>query len=156
MKTNFSSPDEDVISVGSSEQDFDDGGISEISNQELKRAHHKSFLDSLQFEDDFNEWLMKERLGKPEKNNNSGNMSNGLTSSDSSESLIVKKELKVIKEENLLTNGHKQANFDSTLIATEIFLKNWHKEEMTVSKDSSVKSGTIKSKFSPVFSSSGA
>lgn len=156
MKTNFSSPDEDVISVGSSEQDFDDGGISEISNQELKHAHHKSFLDSLQFEDDFNEWLMKERLGKPEKNNNSGNMSNGLTSSDSSESLIVKKELKVIKEESLLTNGHKQANFDSTLIATEIFLKNWHKEEMTVIKDSSVKSGTIKSKFSPVFSSSGA
>lgn len=54
--------DDDSLSVASSEQDFNDAGISEISNQESKIAYHKSLMDSLQIEDEFTEWLLKERL----------------------------------------------------------------------------------------------
>lgn len=139
IKENFTANesiiDEDSLSVDSSEQDFEDGGISEISNQESKIAYHKSLLDSLQVEDEFNEWLMKERLNKPSSksvieidsnNNNSvivekelevkrgvlltanNSMSNGCTPSDLSKTLAGKKVIEGIEEGVLLKNRYKE------------------------------------------------
>lgn len=141
--------DEDSASVVSSEQDFEDGGISEISNQESKKLYHKSLLDSLQLDDEFTEWWKKERVEKPKPEIAPTVLSNGLGLSGSS----IKDSWNTQNAENgelpAITNGHafeKDPNNNAVALCNGVKPSSV-KDSLSTPPLNNLVTGTIKSKY---------